>query len=298
MKKRFITSIFIVLVTFLAIISKFLPYEIGTYIFDLFIITICVFSQVEICNILEKSGKKVNKFFSVFYPIINYGIFLIFNNLLNYKYMFLVQVGFLLIYAIILYIYESIKNLKTSEKNSFNTIINSIFSFVYPGLLFGLFININHSDNFAINLGFSFVFVIIIFAITMLTDTFAYLVGRTFKGPKLAPTISPNKTISGAIGGLFGGVIGAMLVFLIVYNVKDWAPLLTLYSLNWWHFLLVGALGSIIGQIGDLFESKLKRNANIKDSGSIFPGHGGMLDRIDAMTFVALFIFIVTFVVL
>ena len=135
-----------------------------------------------------------------------------------------------------------------------------------------------------------------IFAITWLTDTFAYLVGRTFKGPKLAPKISPNKTISGAIGGLLGGIVGAMLVYALVYKVSALSEILS--RLSWWHFLIIGVLGSAFGQIGDLFESKLKRNAGVKDSGNIFPGHGGMLDRIDAMIFISTFVYIVIFFLL
>ena len=140
--------------------------------------------------------------------------------------------------------------------------------------------------------------IVMIFAITWLTDTFAYLVGRTFKGPKLAPKISPNKTISGSIGGLLGGIAGAMLVFLLVYKVSVLSTILSMYSLKWWHFLIVGAVGSALGQMGDLFESKLKRNAGVKDSGNIFPGHGGMLDRFDAMIFVSTFVYLVILFIL
>ena len=142
---------------------------------------------------------------------------------------------------------------------------------------------------------FSLVFIIMIFAITWLTDTFAYLVGRTLKGPKLAPKISPNKTISGAIGGLLGGTVGAMSVFTLVYNVSSLTTILSMFDLTWWHFLLIGVFGSVFGQMGDLFESKLKRNAGVKDSGNIFHGHGGMLDRIDAMIFISTFVYIVIF---
>ena len=70
-----------------------------------------------------------------------------------------------------------------------------------------------------------------------------------------------------------------------------------MYSLSWWHFLIIGLIGSILGQAGDLFESKLKRMAGIKDSGKIMPGHGGMLDRVDAMMFVSTFIYIVTMII-
>ena len=144
----------------------------------------------------------------------------------------------------------------------------------------------------------SVVLILLVFAITMLTDSFAYLIGRAFKGPKLAPHISPNKTISGGIGGLLGGMAGSMLVYALVANVPMWADLLQTYNLAWWHFLILGLVASVFSQCGDLFESKLKRIANVKDSGAIFPGHGGMLDRIDAMTFCVVVIYITSIIIM
>ena len=162
--------------------------------------------------------------------------------------------------------------------------LNSILVCFYPGFLFCLFLNINHIDFYAGLDYFSIVFILLVFAITMLSDTFAYLVGRTLKGPKLAPSISPNKTISGSIGGLIGGIAGSMIVYALVYNINSWQAILSMYNLTWWHFLIIGLIGSMVSQIGDLVESKIKRNANIKDSGNILPGHGGMLDRIDSIS--------------
>ena len=162
---------------------------------------------------------------------------------------------------------------------------------MYPGFWFCLFLNINHIDIF-IGKYLSLILIILIVAITMLTDTFAYLVGSKLRGPKLAPSISPNKTISGAVGGLIGGMAGAMILYWVVTLIPALNSVIEMQGIVWWHFLIVGLIGSVLGQIGDLFESKIKRVANIKDSGNIFPGHGGMLDRIDAMIFVIIFVFI------
>ena len=109
--------------------------------------------------------------------------------------------------------------------------------------------------------------------------------------------ISPNKTISGSVGGFLGGVAAAMLLFLIA-SKTSWNAMLVEHSIKWWHFLIMGGCGSIIGQCGDLFESALKRKAGIKDSGSLFPGHGGMLDRFDSMIFVSTFVYLVIFFIL
>lgn len=297
MKTRFITSIFIVLATALAVISKLLPYNIGDYIFDVFVICLTLIASTEICNIMEKSNKKINKPFAVFYSIVNYVAMLIFLNEVSFSMLLVIEFIVLILYFVLIFVYEAIKKQKTSSKDNAITAYNTILACIYPAMLFMLLIGINHIDIYA-GKYFSLMIITLIFAITWLTDTMAYLVGRTLKGPKLAPTISPNKTISGAVGGLIGGIGGAMLVFLLMTQVPALNSLLEIHSLVWWHFLLIGLVCSAFGQMGDLFESKLKRNAGIKDSGSIFPGHGGMLDRIDAMIFVTTIIFIIVSLIL
>lgn len=290
MKTRAITSIFIVVVTLFAVLSKLLPYTIGNYLFDIFCLVIIIISGYEISNILEKCNRPNNKFMTTMYGVFNYAVLLI---LLNFNVAFstilLVESVSLLAYGLIVFIIEAIKSSK-NKVNPLTTTLNTIIACLYPAFWFGLLLQINHIDKYTIG-NFSLVFILLVFSITMLTDTLAYMVGRTIRGPKLAPKISPNKTISGAIGGLIGGVVGSMIVYLLATQIPDWFAVINLYSLSWWHFLIIGLLGSVLGQAGDLFESKLKRNAQIKDSGNIFPGHGGMLDRIDAMTFVIVFLY-------
>lgn len=292
-KTRFITSIFIVLITVLAVISKLLPHTIGDYIFDIFIIVLTLVAASEICNIMEKTNRKVNKLLTIFYIVFNYIILLLCNNSLNYHTTFLIQVVALVGYFLIILAVESLSKRNEPSENHLKTAANSIVACIYPSFIFSLILLVNHID---LHIGAeyaSLMFVALILAITWLTDTFAYLVGCTVKGPKLAPKISPNKTISGAIGGLIGGVSGSMIIFAIMANVAPLNLILEMCNLGWWQFILIGLIGSVLGQIGDLFESKLKRNANIKDTGTLFPGHGGMLDRIDAMIFVTLFVFVV-----
>ncbi len=112
------------------------------------------------------------------------------------------------------------------------------------------------------------------------TDIGAYFVGKLLGGAKLAPTISPNKTRSGAIGGLIFATIAAL--FLSHY---------LLHNINL-KFVLLFLLFSVLGQIGDLFESAVKRYFNIKDTGNILPGHGGVIDRLDSLLFVGTVILI------
>ena len=113
-----------------------------------------------------------------------------------------------------------------------------------------------------------------------MSDTGAFFAGRAFGKRKLAPAVSPNKTVAGCIGG-FAGSIAGMVVFHLV--VKTWFQL----DLGRGMILLMGVVGSLFGQLGDLSFSVIKREFGIKDYGAIFPGHGGVLDRFDSVLFVA-----------
>lgn len=111
-------------------------------------------------------------------------------------------------------------------------------------------------------------------------DTFAYFTGRAFGRHLLIPSVSPGKTIEGSLGGFLGSIAGAFL-----------AKFLFLDDLGAIHCVVIGLLGGALGQIGDLVESMLKRSFEIKDSGTLIPGHGGLLDRIDALLFVIPFVY-------
>jgi phosphatidate cytidylyltransferase len=114
------------------------------------------------------------------------------------------------------------------------------------------------------------------FAMVMLTDTGAYYTGRSLGRHKLAPRVSPGKTIEGSIGGFISAALAGLA------SKYAFFP-----EIPAWHALALGALVGIVGQIGDLAESLLKRGSEVKDSGNIFPGHGGMLDRVDSLLFCA-----------
>jgi len=104
------------------------------------------------------------------------------------------------------------------------------------------------------------------------TDIGAYFAGRTIGGPKLAPAISPNKTWA----GLGGGMVAAAFTLALC---KSFSP----FPVEISNAILIGLLIAVLGQVGDLFESWLKRRAGVKDSGNLIPGHGGLLDRIDGL---------------
>lgn len=116
--------------------------------------------------------------------------------------------------------------------------------------------------------------VTLLLAIIMGSDTFAFFVGHALGRHLLAPRLSPGKTVEGALGGIVGGVLGALLV-----------RALGLPALPLSHALALGTVVAALGILGDLDESLLKRWAGVKDSGALFPGHGGMLDRLDSLLF-------------
>ena len=108
---------------------------------------------------------------------------------------------------------------------------------------------------------------------TFVGDTFAYFVGRGYGRSQFAPLISPNKTLE----GLVGGVVGATVAFWCAGLYQDW--------LTGWDALLIGFLVGITAPLGDLFESLVKRDLEVKDTGTLFGAHGGVLDRLDAVLF-------------
>ncbi len=119
-----------------------------------------------------------------------------------------------------------------------------------------------------------------IFILIWINDTFAYLVGRAFGKRKLFPRVSPKKTWEGAIGGLVFALTAA-------YFMAKYEPIVN--QVQW---VTLAAIIVIAGSLGDLVESKLKRDAGVKDSGAIMPGHGGMLDRLDSLIFAAPFAYL------
>lgn len=116
--------------------------------------------------------------------------------------------------------------------------------------------------------------------LTWASDVGAYATGRTVGGPKLMPSVSPGKTIAGAIGAVVT-TIGVCAAF-VHWALRPHAQL----AFTPWGMVVFAALISVSAQVGDLAESLLKREAHVKDSGSIFPGHGGVLDRLDSLFFV------------
>ena len=119
-----------------------------------------------------------------------------------------------------------------------------------------------------------------LFILVWVNDTFAFLIGKNFGKQKLFEKISPKKTVEGFLGGLFFSCIASYFIatFTETLNLNNW--------------LILSIIVSVFGTLGDLIESKFKREAHVKDSGVIMPGHGGLLDRLDSIIFAAPFIYL------
>lgn len=169
-------------------------------------------------------------------------------------------------------------------------LLATIFSLIYPmaiaSLAFALSREFPCGGTFAI----SFAIFLPVFS-----DTFAYLVGSTLGKRKLCPSISPKKTVAGAIGGLLGSVLCAVTFFLLfdLYAVipVGYVSFSDSVAVRAVVFVVLGIVGGVLAEIGDLAASRIKRTINIKDFGNIFPGHGGVLDRLDSIMFTLVMFF-------
>ena len=153
-----------------------------------------------------------------------------------------------------------------------NQFINTTF-YVSSGFVFLLLIALNFGN-------YSPEIIMFIFILIWINDTFAYIVGKNFGKQKLFESISPKKTVEGFLGGVFFAALGSY----VIANYTD--------SLSFTSWLIISVIVGVFGTLGDLVESKYKRQASVKDSGKIMPGHGGLLDRLDSVIFAAPFIYL------
>jgi len=159
------------------------------------------------------------------------------------------------------------------------TVSVTLFGCLYASALLAFLIPIRHGTN-AANQPFAYLCLTLFpLVITWIGDTAAMAVGVKVGGPKLAPVLSPNKTRSGAVGGFLGAVATAVVLGLLVLNRVGW-------NFAIWQLVVMGGVVGVVSQIGDIAESLFKREAGVKDSSNLIPGHGGVLDRLDSLYFV------------
>lgn len=313
MRTRLLTSFGIVFVLALGFVLKVF---VSNYFFDAIILAIACVSAYELSKMFTKMGRYNDKIMACAFPVVAMAILLIgIYGDKNLGVMFTIGITAMFIllcfgvtFVIPLITYKSTLNeIKTRKlekpsvlRYSLVKALNTSIIFVYPSFLVIFLSLINHfedmSGTFSGIAGYngwvSFYLMLFALLVPIFTDTFAYLVGGIFGGKKLAPKISPNKTIAGAVGGFAFAVLLSLVVFYIFDAIPTMSVMLASVGITFWKVIIISAIGSIISQLGDLFESYLKRRAGVKDSGTFLPGHGGMLDRFDSYIFVAPYLFI------
>lgn len=260
-KRVLFGSIFVSILIFSILYSKF------TFIFLFWIIM----------NISIYEFNKLIKFQSIF-PYILGNLLFIFANILNIKDIpsrLLSEYAGIALFLAFFATFISI--LFSKKEEAVDQLGKKFLSVVYIALPYTLIVMIPFIKN---DYEYINTYILGVFMMVWINDTFAYMVGSTIGKHKLFPRISPNKTIEGFIGGMIFTILGA---YILSYFFSE------MTFLNWLVFALIV---SIFGVLGDLIESMFKRQAGVKDSGNIIPGHGGILDRMDSVIFVAPFIFI------
>lgn len=190
----------------------------------------------------------------------------------TYNYLIEIEIMTIIIILLILYLLLMIfkKNMITIENIGYY-----LLGVIYLGFSFAFMLETRLIDN-------GLYLTLFIFFITWASDSGAYFIGKKFGKKKLLPEISPKKTVEGSIGGIFFSIIVG-LISNYYFNIDD----------NWFFIITIAILISIIGQFGDLIESALKRSKGVKDSGTILPGHGGILDRFDSLIFIFLVMYLI-----
>lgn len=310
MKKRIYSSIAIVITLVLLFVLKV---YVSDYFFDAFFGILACYGAFEMSRLLVKAGRFNFQYVVTMFPILIFtmnliGVYCVVSSgdVFWILYTILIDLAIAVLVAFGTFLFGIITKKKTLNeitvremkisvsKFSFKKALNTLIAFVYPTFFFLFFLFINHFNempfakltNVASNLS---VFILLTtFLIPMLTDTFAMLTGSLIGGKKLYPRISPGKTISGCVGGTLWCVLFSACVYLIFGCIESFMPLMEILPI--WAYLIIVLIGSVVAQCGDLFESVIKRRANVKDSGKFLPGHGGCLDRVDSHIFMAPYI--------
>lgn len=257
MKKRIISAILMAVV--------FVPMLIiGGTPFSIFMTGLAVLCLYELLHIRES-----RKDFPLIVKIFAY-IAVMFYSLMNYKSStFTYNVDYRVMSFLIFAFLSPMVFINNTKKYNINDALFLTGSVLFIGLSFNLLNIVRNYD---------LTYILYLLLITIMTDTFALVAGKLVGKHKLCPEISPNKTVEGLIGGTLMGVISATCFYTTVINAT--LPLVIL--------ILITTLLSLVGQLGDLVFSSIKRYYGKKDFSDLIPGHGGVLDRFDSLIFVAL----------
>ncbi len=222
-----------------------------------------IFGTMEFYKMMTKKGNRVFKNVGVLAGLILVSIAYFNNSPVPTSTLFLLSLicDLFLIFSIQLFTY--------GVEDAIQNVGITFFGIFYVGGLMSHFVLLRNFDNPVLT-GIEAIWFALI--CTWATDSMAYFIGRSFGKRPLAPKVSPKKTVAGFIGGLLGSLLtGSIFSMVIGFSIAK-------------AILIAGGIG-LIGQMGDLFESAMKRDAGIKDSGKLMPGHGGVLDRFDSALF-------------
>jgi len=255
MKTRTITGIFFIIVMLASLLTGRIP-------FDYFYLFLALFCQYEFYGLIKKAGYQPNYSTGLINGTLIYGAFVLITNMhaIN-PILFLVPVTLSAIF-----IQELFKKSTTPFQNIAFTFLGLLFT-IMPFTFFHAMAYVKGDFNFHLPLGF--------FVMLWSNDTGAYLSGRAFGRTKLFERHSPKKTWEGFIGGMLIAAVAGYI--LSIYYTE----------LEWKQWISIAILISCFGTLGDLVESMFKRSINVKDSGGILPGHGGLLDRFDGLLIAA-----------
>ena len=252
MTKRVLSAIIMVVI--------FVPFLIiGGWPFTVVMSLLSVMGLYELLHIRESK-----KDFPKFMKIIAYLMVIFFTTLNAASSDFSYNISYKVVSLIIFMFVVPMVFINDTKKYNLNDALFLVGSILFVGLSFNLLM---------VTRNISISYIIYLFLITVITDTFALFTGMLVGKHKLAPEISPKKTIEGAIGGSFMGTVVASAFYITVINPAA---------------SLVMILLTVVGQIGDLAFSSIKRYYGIKDFSNLIPGHGGILDRFDSIVFVTM----------
>ncbi len=296
MKTRVITGTFITIV-YIAVVL--LTTYVHPICFDVFVFLLAT------CGAYEMSKALSQKYSPPILVLDLIGIVVGFGAFWFAQYFFNTYAAGLTAYLISLMLMIIVTVIVTASSKTYvrGNAVSTVFIMLYPCALLMFSLGINYLID--LDLGgvagstpFRTAGIALLFLVPTFTDVAAYAVGSTVGGKKLCPTISPKKTVSGAIGGLFGGVLGAGVVLLLIFlaekysvNIFGLAMLTDKWSTTIVNLVLLGLVGSVFDQAGDLVASYIKRRCGIKDFSNLLPGHGGILDRVDGFIFCGVFFY-------
>jgi len=272
MKTRIISAA-ILLPIFFLILFVFPP-----YILTFIVSAICAAAAYELIRAVKIKNKSVlvySLISAVFVPMAIYLSTLLLYPVLT-QLTLLLSIFFTFICLLLIEVALTIKKPKSKARGT-----QLKFRYIPVLIAAGIIIPLMLSAIVALrSMPYGYLFVLLPVIATVLTDSGAYFTGKSIGKRKAFPNISPNKTVEGCIGGIIAGTLGMLLYGLIL-------SLATSFTISFPVLILYGILGAVVTELGDLAFSLIKRLCRIKDFGDLIPGHGGVLDRFDSLTFAA-----------